>query len=181
MRLLFAPNVSKRTKRNLPAICLDEHISPAIAAVFARVFRIVRANRDRRFKGRDERSYIGLLYAENAMFVTSDQKFLEELAASSRRHAGALYIPKQFLDDEKVVLAEMASGYIQGACIESRSALRKQILYAGYDGMRTLVDGKDRLDFSWDHFDHIVTSRPPDIARRTKSRRARRQRKPPSN
>jgi len=163
--------VSRRGRRKLPAVCVDEHLPPAVAKVFRPLFRTFEASRDTRFKGRDERAYIAELYRQNAIFVTSDSAYVEELAGARTRHAGLLYIPQRFLDEEKLLLASMAANFIAGACFQSPFAFRNHILYAAHDGMRSIAAGKDTLEFSWDYLEHLATARSPSIARRTRSHR----------
>lgn len=141
--------MTKRTKRNLPTIYLDEHIAPEVTEVFKSTFRIVEISKSKRFKGRDELEYLPDLYAENGMFVTSDMPFVNAVRDNHIRHAGIVYIPNEIADDEKIFVAELISGFVRGACSASRFGLRNRIIYPGYDGIRSSLGDKDELEFSW--------------------------------
>jgi len=146
--------VTKKYKRPLPAVYLDEHIPPTVATVFRPTFRTFEAARSPRLKGRDEMSYLGELYSDNGIFVTSDLEFVKRVLEAHTRHAGIVWIPKQLLPEEKVQFAQIVAGYVQGACSGSRTVFRNRVFFPGHDGLRTTGSSDDRgdLEFSWDSF-----------------------------
>lgn len=83
-------------KKQLPRICLDEHVPPYVKEHFvAEKFRVIRAN-ESGYKGRNELDYLGEMYANNEVFVTADGKFVDILAESGfKRHAGVVWLPEQ--------------------------------------------------------------------------------------
>ena len=66
--------------------------------------------------------YLPRLYAQNMIFVTSDMEFLNRVYEEGPRHAGIMYIPNRMYLDGQVTLAEIAAGFIHGACHSSRYA-----------------------------------------------------------
>jgi hypothetical protein len=90
------------------------------------------------------------LHRENSIFVTSDREFVDKVLDDKPTHSGIVLIPEAMDSDEKVTFAEIAAGFIQGYCFESRYALRNMIVYPGDDGLHTIFAGKDKLEFSWD-------------------------------
>ncbi len=103
-----------------------------------------------KLKGRDELAYLRELYADNGMLITGDLAFINQVRDNSIRHAGIIYIPSQMEPGEKTLFAEIAGGFVQGACSTSRFALRNRIIYPAYDGLRSIVGERDELEFSWD-------------------------------
>ncbi len=166
--------MTRRSRRTLPSIVMDEHVPPSVTAAFRPLFRTQEAAKHPRLRGRDETDYLSELYARNAIFVTSDVAFVNALANTTRRHAGVLYIPHELLDDEKVLFAQIAGGYIQGACSTSSTALRGRILYPGDDGLRSVLRSKDDLEFSWDWLrNQSEATTPSRVAPRGRRRRRR--------
>lgn len=142
--------MSKRTRQKLPAICVDEHIPARAAAAFRTVFRTFEVGNQKNLRGRDERDYLGMLYARNAIFVTSDVEFVESVRAGRATQAGVIYIPNRMLDDEKVLFAQFVGGFVQDGCHVSAFTFRNRILFAAYEGLRSMARGQtDELEFSW--------------------------------
>lgn len=140
---------SRRVTKKLPSICVDEHMHPRVAAAFRETFRTVEVAKTERFKGRDERDFLGELYSENAIFATSDGEFVNEAIENDRLHAGIIFIPKEMTADEKVLFAQIAGGFIRGGCSASRHVFRRRVVYAGHDGLRTVAKKSDSMEFSW--------------------------------
>jgi hypothetical protein len=116
---------TKRGK-NLPSVYLDQHIDRHLAAVFRPLFRTVEVSQTASFSGRDEANYLPELYKDNGIFVTSDEAFVRHVLDDELTHAGIVFIPKQMAKDDKLLFAEIVSGFIQGTCFNSRFALRNR-------------------------------------------------------
>src|SRR2546427_10899223 len=95
------PRLPRRLRRQLPAICVDEHIPPAVTRALRDVFATIEASRDRRFRGRDERRYLNELYRENAIFVTSDEAHVKYVAKNRFQHGELLHIPAPYCHNDK--------------------------------------------------------------------------------
>ena len=120
-------------------IYLDEHIDPVVKEIFANAgFRCIRIT-ESRYRGKDEHDYIADLYAERAVFVTSDQRFIEHVASGDIRHAGIIWIPSVLYRSEKELLAVIIAGYMAGHELRQ---MRGMILFLAHDGLR-LTDGDD--------------------------------------
>lgn len=91
------------------------------------------------------------LYQANGILVTCDHEFVEEVPDNTHiNHAGIVYIPKEMEREEKLYFGEIACTYIVSGCKKTNKFIwRNTILYPGYDGLRSLYKGKDRLEFSW--------------------------------
>jgi hypothetical protein len=77
------------------------------------------------------------MYAKNEVFVTADQAFIEDLAASGvKRHAGVVWIPKGLESDEQVAFAEVAAHSVK---VQSSTAgpfaMRGTVLYPSQTGL----------------------------------------------
>jgi hypothetical protein len=154
-------------KHNLPAVCIDENLSPLLATVFREVgYRVYEAAKDPRLHARDEREFLSELYSRNAIFVTADTTFVNELVDAPRRHAGIVYIPQGLLADEKDLLAFMAAHFVLGRCAESSLAFRGRIFYIAHDGIRLIHRGKDLLDISWARLRHLTDAPHTAVVRR---------------
>ena len=123
-------------KRQGPHICVDEHILRPIADVFRKRFSVIEAARSNEFSGRDERDYLPTLNQRNTIFVTSDSEFVEDVIDNNLEHAGIVYIPPGMLPDERMLFAEIAAVWIDGATRTSPTAHRGVTLYPGSDGVR---------------------------------------------
>jgi len=133
------------------SICTDEHLSPDVAEIFRQRLRTIEAARHAEFRGRDERDYIGTLYARNIVFATSDEIFAKELYEKGIRHAGIIYIPAKMIESEKQLFAQIAAAYVHGECRNSPFAFRGCALYPGHDGVRLIKPhSNSELAFSWD-------------------------------
>lgn len=135
--------------------------------MFKPIFRTIAASKTNVLKGRDERDYLPELYRENALFVTSDERFVIHVRSGGLRHAGIIFIPEQMTHDEKVLFAKIAGGFVQGACSSSRFRLRNRLLYPADDGLRSaLLDKVDELEFSWEWFGKMLDRKEPKRAGR---------------
>ena len=159
---------SRRSRRRLPTICVDEHIPPVIVDVFRDHFRVIEARNDSRFKGRDERAFVMDLYAENAIFVTSDRVFAEEFARQRRQHGGAVLLPTSYSMDDRVLLAQIVVGLILGRCSRSAFGMRNQVALPRDDGLHVTLAGRDFLEYSWTHLGHVINDSPPHLNRRVR-------------
>lgn len=140
----------KSRSRNLPAICTDEGTPRDVASAFRQYISVVEASQDNRFRGRDEKDYISMLYSLNMLFVTGDSEFIEYARNNGIKHAGLVYLPGDWTLDEKVTYAHIISGFIKGQCEYSRFALRNHLLYAGVEGLHDVTNKRDKMVFSWD-------------------------------
>ena len=136
-------------RRQLPSICVDEHIAPQVADAFRPDFRVIEVAKTSRFKGRDEKDFLPELYRENAVFVTSDAAFVERAIEVGMRHAGIVYVPPQLAEDEKVFIAEVVAALLKAECMSSPHAFRDCVAYPGYDGLHVIRDETDRIVVSW--------------------------------
>jgi hypothetical protein len=92
------------------------------------------------------------MYAKNEVFVTADQAFIEDLAASGvRRHAGVVWIPKGLESDEQVAFAEVAAHSVK---VQSSTAgpfaMRGTVLYPSQTGLSYFDGDEDHLIISWE-------------------------------
>ena len=162
---------SRRTLNRLPAICVDEHITPAVASVFRTTFRVIEAGKDRRFRGRDERDFIMDLYRANAVFVTSDRVFADEFAKQRRQHAGAALIPTTYDSNDRILLAQIVRGVIRARCERSPFGMRNHVMIPKEDGLHISLGGLDHLEFSWTRLGQIIAETPPDVQSTARKRR----------
>src|SRR5688572_24859650 len=117
------------TKR-LPSICVDENLSPAVADQFRKAgFRVLEVTKHPGLRGRDERNFIDDLLQQNAVFVTGDAEFVEELVAQPRRHAGVVLVEQTSPPQEKESFSLMAAYGIVGRCVDSARAFAGRIAY----------------------------------------------------
>lgn len=79
-------------------------------AFYEQGFRAIEVRRDRRKAGRDELDYLPERRKEQAIFVTSDRKFVERIDADRLHHAGIVWIPKQMAVDDKALFASLRLG-----------------------------------------------------------------------
>jgi predicted nuclease of predicted toxin-antitoxin system len=149
---------ARRTR--LPSIYVDEHLESRIAAAFKPTFRLIEAARSNRIRGRDERDFISELYRENAILVTSDAEFVNESVDDNVRHAGIIYVPTNITLDEKINFAEIVRDYIVAACRSLPFAFRGVVLYPGYDGLHTIRNKTDKMEFSWTWLSQLTDGRP---------------------
>ena len=141
------------TKR-LPSICVDENLSPAVADQFRKAgFRVFEVAKHPRLRGRDERDFIGDLLQQNAVFVTGDAEFVEELAEQQERHAGIVFVEQTSPPREKEWFSLTAAYGIIGRCVDSPRAFAGRIAYVGNDGIRVIYRGRDTLAYSWPAID----------------------------
>ncbi len=138
-------------KESLPTICVDQHIAPSVADAFRSYFRVIEVSKSGKFRGRDERDFLPALYRENAVFVTSDEPFADEVVDTGTSHAGIIFIPAAWTADEKQLLAHIVSGWIQAGAEVSRFEFRNTVLYPADDGLHSIISQKDKLEMSWDH------------------------------
>lgn len=147
--------------RKLPTICLDEHAHPGIGVVMRRNFHVIETAHSDRFKGRDEADYIAELYRENAIFLTSDGAFVNEVLDNNIRHAGPIFVPTQMTPGEKTLYADILGRFILGACrATSRLTFQGTVFYPGHDGLRTIKSRTDEMEFSWDWLSDLLGCSP---------------------
>ena len=145
-----------KRQRSLPSIYLDQHIDRTVADAFRPIFRTIEVSQSAHFRGRDEHDFLPELSRENAIFVTSDEEFIDDVLNDEIPHTGIVFIPSQMDLDEKVLFAVIVGGFIQGACSESKSQLHNHVIYPADEGLRSINKGKDELEFSWDWLSQMI-------------------------
>lgn len=85
--------MARSKTKQLPSICLDEHVHPNVADSFRTSYRTIEVAQTNKFKARDERDFITELFQENTIFVTSDREFVDEAVDKNLKHAGIIFIP----------------------------------------------------------------------------------------
>ena len=159
------------TKR-LPSICIDENLSPAVGDVFRKEgFRVLVISRHRGLRGRDEREFIGELRQQNAVFVTGDAEFVEEIVDRPIRHAGIVFVDQTSTPRAKEWFCLLAAYGIIGRCDESPRAFAGRIAYVGDDGVRVIFGGEDRLIYSWPAIEHRADAAPTQRIRKPRRNR----------
>ncbi len=134
-----------------PSIYCDEHIPPEVSRIFRDLgFRTISIGVHAALRGRDERSYIAALYRDNGIFVTSDAEAIQRWLDENVKHAGLIYVPSRMGLSEKILFAEIAGGFIQGATANGRFVMRNQLVYPAHDGLRVIEGDDDELMASWD-------------------------------
>jgi hypothetical protein len=152
-----------KTRRKLPTICVDEHLPPYVRSGFKDAgFRVVEASRD--YRGRDEREYLGEMYAKNEVFVTADQEFVEDVFREGlARHAGIVWLPAAMDHEQRTGGVELAAALIKFHTAEhGHLGMRGVVLYLARDGFRGW-DGRTRTDtliISWDRLMQGRADRP---------------------
>ena len=132
-------------------IYLDEHIPSEIKATFQEMkLRTLEIAKTRKYAGRDEFDYIHELLSENAIFITSDLKFIKQVVEQDVKHAGIVHIPEDADKEEKIAFAWVAAGVIKGLLEKPAISLHDTIVYSDHDGLHFLKKGKDSLIISYD-------------------------------
>ena len=152
--------MARKSRKKLPSMCVDEHMDPKVAAAIRDTFRTVEVLRTHRLRGRDEADYIAELYSENAIFVTSDEEFVNKVIEKGVKHAGIIFVPKPMTLSEKVLFAQIVGGFVRGGCTGSPFVFRSRVLYAAHDGLRTIFSRNNRLEFSWDWLSQMMDAKP---------------------
>jgi hypothetical protein len=103
-------------KKQRPTVLADEHIlEPVIDALRdVGLFRVMRANQDHRFRGRDEWTYIRELRSLNIIFLTQDGEFVRHVVSDGVRHAGIIWLPPRWAVEELATAVAAASGILSG-------------------------------------------------------------------
>jgi len=133
-------------KKRRFTVYLDEHVDPVIKEIFTAVgFRCIRIS-ESKYRGQDERNYIGKLRSESAVFVTGDQEFVEDVDERKIRHGGIIWIPASLPRDEKQTLAAIMAGYMKGLDLR---LMKDIVMYVAHDGLRLHSGDKDELAYSF--------------------------------
>ena len=143
-------------KKTLPQLYVDEHIKPAVIETFEECgFKCIRISKTKKYAGRKEQDYIQEIYAEGALFVTSDLEFVEYVITKRERHAGILQIPPNLDEEALITVSAVLSGLVEGHIEEhGGNSLRRQIIYVANDGFRNIdAKGNDQLWYSFEALD----------------------------
>ncbi len=138
-------------RRQLPSICIDEHLRPEVKTGFRdEGFRVFRAG-ESKYKSQDERDYLGQMYARNEVFVTSDGEFVDDLVESRfKRHAGVVSMPNQLDRQQQTGFVELAAAFTKFQVKEDGPfAMRGLLLYPEQTGLRVFDGENDHLVISW--------------------------------
>jgi hypothetical protein len=139
-------------KSPLPLIYCDVHIKQGALEAFTELgFKYIRIPQSK-YRGIDEKDFIGNLYAENALFATGDVEFTKWVREQNIKHAGILEIHPDF-DNEEAKWTADGVAKIAKVLIRQRGkhALRRHIIYLDIDGFRVFDDkGDDNLFYSWE-------------------------------
>jgi hypothetical protein len=147
-------------RRREVTLYLDEHIAPETKEVLNDAdYRTIRIN-ESRYRGQDERSFIGELRSQGAVLLTSDIEFVDEVVRKRIRHGGIWLINPALERDERVMLAAINAGFF--AEVPARQ-LRDVVTFLAHDGLR-LVIGKEKslLVYSFDELREKLDIPHPD-------------------
>jgi hypothetical protein len=141
------------TKKPPPVILADEHIlAPVIEAVEnLGWFRVLRATRDHRFRGRNEWDYVRELRSQNIVFLTQDGEFVRHVVSDRVHHAGIIWLPAgsaQWDAEELAAAVAPACGVLRGYLDDGGQGAHDIVIRVEYDGIRTIVNGRERLVLS---------------------------------
>ena len=150
--------ITEMTKKPRPAILADEHILEPVIEPVDRLgwFRILRAARDRRFRGRDEWDYIRELRSLNIVFLTQDGEFVRHVVADQVRHAGIVWLPAEWDVQELAAVVPAACGLLRGYLDDGVHGVHDIVIRVENDGIRTIVNGRERLVWSLDQMKHDI-------------------------
>ena len=146
------------TQKKLVAY-LDEHISAKAHLEFTSAgLSCVCINRTKRFSGRDERDYISEIASEGAIYVTSDNEFINWLADSGVKYYGIIWMPSMRDMDDSLwfYYSILASQLLKEININGKSSLWRKILYVSANGFSEINKGVYRLVLSYDALDHAI-------------------------
>lgn len=112
--------VRKRRRRH--TILADEHIDRRVLDSLTALnqFRIVRADKDRGYRGRNEWDYVGELRSQSIIFLTQDGEFVRHVLRDRVRHGGVIWLPAGWAIDELEVAVCVAAG--RALCLLDQSA-----------------------------------------------------------
>jgi hypothetical protein len=141
------------TKKPVPVILADEHILPPVIEAVEKLgwFKVVRATRDHRFRGRDEWDYVCELRAQNIVFLTQDGEFVRHVVSDRIPHAGIIWLPAgspEWDAEELASAVSSACGLLRGYLDQGPHAMRDIVIRVEYDGIRAIVNGRERLVWS---------------------------------
>jgi len=111
-------------------------------------FRVLRATQDRRFRGRDEWTYIGELRSHNIVFLTQDGAFVRRVVANHVPHAGIIWLPSGWDVEELAAAVSAACGILRGYLDDGTHGAHNIVVKIESDGVRTIVNGHERLVLS---------------------------------
>jgi hypothetical protein len=147
-------------RRRRVTLYLDEHIAPETKEILNDAdYRAIRIN-ESPYRGQDERSFIGELRSQDAVLLTSDIEFVDEVVRERIRHGGIWLINPALERDERVMLAAINAGFF--AEVPARQ-LRDVVSFLAHDGLR-LVIGEERslLVYSFDQLREDLDIPNPD-------------------
>ena len=139
------------TKRVRPTILVDEHTPPPVVEDVEELgwFRVLRASHDRRFRGRDEQRYLPELRSMNIMFLTRDGSFVRTVIWERVPHAGILWLPVGWSDDEVAPAVSAACGIVRKFLDDGGvHGMRDVVVRVDDDGIHAILDGRDQLVLS---------------------------------
>ncbi len=144
--------MTKRKKTPRPTILADEHVFPPVIEAVESLgwFKVLRAARDHRFRGRNEWDYIGELRSLNIIFLTQDNEFVQHVVTDQVRHAGIVWLPGGWDVEELASAVAPACGLLRGYQDDGVHGARDIVIRVEYDGIRTIVNGRERLVWSLD-------------------------------
>ena len=141
----------------LPQICIDENLSPSVADQFRKAgFRVLEVAKHPGLRGRDERDFIVDLLGLNAVFVTGDAEFVEEVLDQTTRHAGIVFVEQTSSPRDKEWFSLTAAYGIIGRCADGPRAFHGRIAYLAAEGIRVIHRGRDRLAYSWPALERLA-------------------------
>jgi hypothetical protein len=137
-------------KKQRPTILADEHILKPVIESLKDIgwFRVLRATHDHRFRGRDEWEYIRELRSLNIIFLTQDGEFVRHVVSDHVRHAGIIWLLARWNAEELATDVVAACGILGDFLDAGAHGAHNIVIRAEYDGIRTIVHGRERLVWS---------------------------------
>ncbi len=150
-------------KKRRHTVLVDEHVHDWVAAVLMEYgFRVFKASRDSRFRGREEANYIGELRRDNIAFVTQDREFVQRLTRGGMQHGGVIWLPKGW-PEEADIAVHAAAGMLLGALDQSSKGAHNLVIRIADDGLYTIIKGREQLAWSVEQLEFEIEE---ELARR---------------
>lgn len=136
--------------KKLKTYYLDANCSYLSSYLRMQGLRVIETSKSRKFWHIDEREYLRDIKKENAIFITQDSEFIEDIATDRTAHSGVVYVDNKMELQKRVDYIAKVVVLIQAFTEYADSNIKNKIIFPSENGIH-ITDGYTNSIFvSWD-------------------------------
>ena len=145
----FKSSLPDTAMKKIKTYYLDANCSYLSSYLRKQGSRVIETSRSRKFWHRDEREYLSDINKENAIFITQDTEFIQDLVTDRTAHSGVIYVDNKMDLQKRIDYVANAVVLVQAFTENAESNIKNKIIFSDENGIY-ITDGYTNYIFvSW--------------------------------